>query len=583
MTNGRRGLIAVAATVCLPLLVAVAAVAGDRWHPTGDMAQAELHVRGFFGHPPLIGAAGRLGTLQAQGSHPGPALWVAMLPGYRLLGQSGWALEAATAMVHAAFVVLVLVFARRRGGTALTVLAALALAVLIRSSGPEAFTEPWNPWLAVLPFFAFLLLVWSVWCDDRAALPWAFGVGTFAVQCHVGYAALVGVLGLGAVLWAIRRQWWVPLAVGAAIAAVMWTPPVIDQVTASGEYPGNLRILYDYFRHPPDPFVGPRAAVKAFAGELNVAGAWVVGRGHQPTDDPNVLGFVAMVAAWASAVALAVRLRLRDALRLHAVLGVCSAVALVSMARVFGDFFDYVIRWMWVLTAVVALATVWTWWLAWRAHPRGRARPHVVGRLAVAALAAVTLVGSVQATGVESSGLRNSRIVAALAPRIADELDRDGTYLVRWDDIVSLGATGVGVLLDLERRGYDVGADRQHRAGVLPSRVLDEADADQVVYVLVGPAATDFRSRPDATLVATVDPRTPEERSRADELIASIDDRLDAAGLDDLTPITRQHLIIAALDPRVPPDVAQDISELIGLGLPAAAFLVPAGGSASGP
>jgi hypothetical protein len=244
---------------------------------------------------------------------------------------------------------------------------------------------------------------------------------------------------------------------------------------------------------------------------------------------------------------------------------------------VFGDFFDYVIRWMWVLAAAVALATVWTWWLAWASRPRAAIR------FVAVALAAVTLIGAVQATGVESSGMRNSRIVAALAPRIADELDPDGTYLVRWDDIVSLGATGVGVLLDLERRGYDVGADRQHRAGVLPSRVLDEADADAVVYVEVGPAATDFRSRPDATLVATVDPRTAEERARADRLVASIDERLHAAGLDDLTPITRQHLIIAALDPRVPPDVARDISDLIGLGLPAAAFLVPAAGSATGP
>ena len=49
------------------------------------MAQAELHVAGFFRHPPLVGAAGRIGemfTPYGQGSHPGPALWFALLPAY---------------------------------------------------------------------------------------------------------------------------------------------------------------------------------------------------------------------------------------------------------------------------------------------------------------------------------------------------------------------------------------------------------------------------------------------------------------------------------------------------------------------
>ena len=47
----------------IPVLVALVALRHPHWFPAGDMAQAELHVRGFWNHPPLVGAAGRLGTL----------------------------------------------------------------------------------------------------------------------------------------------------------------------------------------------------------------------------------------------------------------------------------------------------------------------------------------------------------------------------------------------------------------------------------------------------------------------------------------------------------------------------------------
>lgn len=50
----------------VPIIVAGIALAGRHWLPTGDMAQAELRLRGFWAHPPLVGAAGRLGTLNEQ-------------------------------------------------------------------------------------------------------------------------------------------------------------------------------------------------------------------------------------------------------------------------------------------------------------------------------------------------------------------------------------------------------------------------------------------------------------------------------------------------------------------------------------
>lgn len=555
--------------MCIPLAAGALALADEGWHPTGDMAQAELHVRGFFGHPPLLGAAGRLGTVAQQGSHPGPLPWAALLPGYRLLGQSGWALAASVALLAAASAVAALVVAHRRGGLALTVVTALGLAALVRSSGPEVFTEPWNPWLAVLPFALFVLLVWSVLCDDRAALVWATVAGSFAVQSHVGYALVVGGLGAGAAAWAIRRRWWGTIALAGAIGVVVWLPPIVEQLAADDGWPGNLRILWDHFSTPSEPPVGLANAVRAFAGELNVVGPWLVGRGHQPTDPPAWFGFAAMASAWSAAVAVAWRRRLDVALRLHGVLAAGCVLGVGSMARVFGDFYDYVIRWMWVLAALAGVAIAWTAWEAIGPRRRRALAASGVGALAVASSAATG-----GALGVEPSGERNSEIVAALAPEVAEHLDPDGRYLVRWDDTVSLGATGVGLLLELERRGFAVGADPFQRAGVLPHRVIeDPCEPAAVVHVAIGPAVDTLRRRAGAEEVAVHDARTPAERRRFDAVAADIDRELRDAGIEDLVPIVAQNFLAARLDPRFPTASEDELQVLIDLGLPAHAFI----------
>ena len=147
-----------------PIIVAlVVLLRGHAWFPAGDMAQAELHMRGFFSNPPLVGAAGRIvSDTGFQGSHPGPGLWVAMLPVYLIGGRSTHALLAAAASVHIVSVVLAVRLAFHRGGRLLAVLTALAALLVIRASGPDFMVEPWNPWLAILP---------SLDCEDVPYAP----------------------------------------------------------------------------------------------------------------------------------------------------------------------------------------------------------------------------------------------------------------------------------------------------------------------------------------------------------------------------------------------------------------------------
>ena len=183
------------------------AVHRERWFPTGDLAQAELHVRGFFGHPPLVGAAGRIGTLEQQGSHPGPSMWVALLPTYLLFVRSAYGLMVAMVVLHAVSVVAAVWLARRIGGAALAIAMFGAIVIALRAAGPQFLVQPWNPWAAIVPFLVFLLLVTRIVEGRLAYAPWAVLVGSYCVQCHAGYALLVGGL-LGGALVLVLVRWW---------------------------------------------------------------------------------------------------------------------------------------------------------------------------------------------------------------------------------------------------------------------------------------------------------------------------------------------------------------------------------------
>ena len=200
---------AVLVLLAVPLVVALISVSRETWYPTGDMAQAELHVAGFFSHPPLVGAAGRIGDAFApygQGSHPGPAMWFALLPAYLVTGRSSFGMELGMTLMQLTFIVLTVVVVRRLIGAAGGLLTAVVATVLVHAMGPAVFIEPWNPWGGVFAFFAFIALCWGISCGRHRWLPAAAFCGFFAVQCHTGYALLVG-SALAAMVVCLALQW----------------------------------------------------------------------------------------------------------------------------------------------------------------------------------------------------------------------------------------------------------------------------------------------------------------------------------------------------------------------------------------
>jgi hypothetical protein len=205
-----------------------------------------------------------------------------------------------------------------------------------------------------------------------------------------------------------------------------------------------------------------------------------------------------------------------------------------------------------------------------------RAAFAVAGALAVVAAGTAMTVNDATA---EVPARRDSRLIGGVSPAVADALDPQGRYLVRWHDPMSLGGVGYGVLLELERRGLTVGVDAWGSAAALPHRVMPEQTADAVLWVVTGakPIA-DFRARPDAVELGWYDQRTPAEQERSAQLRAELEARLVEVGRPELVAtIDTQYGIAPLVIGNV--GVPQDVKDLAGayddLREPIAVFEVP--------
>lgn len=566
--------------VAVPIVVALVVLAQHPLFPTGDMAQAELHVRGIWAHPPLVGAAGRIESdAGVQGSHPGPSLWFAMYPVYALFGRTAHALLAGAASVSIAAGALALWLARRRGGWTLVIVVLTLLAILVRASGPQVFTEPWNPWLAFVPFVAFLLTIWSLVAGDRRLWPLAIVLGSHCIQSHTGYIVVVVGLLAGTVAWVLLRDRtdrerlvsevrWLG---GAALAGfAMWTLPLIDQLTRD---PGNAEILVQSFATPNAPYLPKRVAAEAFLDQMSITGPWMTGPRLPHVSVPGVVGFAIL---WTAAVIVSLRRRDTTMVTLHAVLAGTAALGAVSIVRIFGSYFEYTVRWMWIVAGSVVIASI--------ASLVRSAPPRLLDRAPALSLV-VTLAFGVTATvqfadRAQVAGRGDGRLVGGLVDDVEDGIDSNGEYLLRWWDPAGLGGPAFGLQLELERRGVTIGVDEQFSAAALPHRVLDERDADGVLYLVVGAKIDDVRATPGVEQIAAFDPRTPAERERSDELRTEIETQLVEVGRPELIDaIDAQYgqarLVFA--EPPLPDELATLIGEFVDLRLPGAVFLAAPG------
>ncbi len=598
--RSRSGLsvIGLTARLAAPLVIALGVLSTPRWYPLLDMAQTELRVRDVWSsHPPLIGLAGRIGPFGHQGSHPGPMSFWALWPFYQLFGASAWALEAAGVALNVIAVGLSLWIARRRGGLPLLLAMAVVLALVMRAYGPSVLTQPWNPYLPVLFWPAFLLAVWSVLLRDVRMLVVVAVVGSFCMQTHISYLGLVGGLGLVAVVaagyhWfrADRQQRrrdtkWILIAV--ALGVVLWIPSVIDQLAHS---PGNLVALKDHFSDPPEDPIGVAEGLKVFFGELN---PWklltrpAIAEGQAQPGGGSIVPGLALLLVWGGSIAVAWKLRERALLALDFVIGVALALGAFSTIRIFGFVWYYLLLWAWTLVGMCLLTIGWAAvaYLRPRLSVPDRDRAARAGYVSLAAVLVIALAALTwDATSVTIPAPRASEVVGAVAgptAKVLKERSDDAPFLVTWlPDPISIGAQGYGLLNELDRRGVDVKAPSPHRAGATPYHVMNPKQATSEVHLAIGKTIDTWRAEPGYEEIAYYDPRTKAERIESDRLREEIIEDLRAAGLDEKIPQVDENVFTIALEPKATQQIREKISRFGDLGLPGAVFIGPPTSSA---
>ncbi len=576
--------------LAVPVAVAVVTLAAQHWYPVLDLAQTELRLRDVpTRHAPLIGLPGRIGRF-LQGSHPGPLSFYALWPVYRLSGGSAWSMQLAAAVCNVGAVLAAVWLVARRGGPAVVWSFAVALALVMRFYGASLLTQPWNPYLPILWFVVFVVAIWGLRCGDRLGAPVAVATGSLCVQTHISYAALVAGLGLlGAAALAVeavrgdpaRRRGAVRTLGGSALLGlVLWFPPLWQQAISDH---GNLGIVWRYFTDPPESGIGLRAGIEQILVHLN---PWSLLARRNVTSG-SVLPGVAVLTAWFGSVGIALQARERRLLELHLVLGTALVLGAVSISRIFGYVWFYLMLWAWALGALVLWATAWGGWLAWTRWVEASRHETTARRAptAAAAVAALVVVGvfAWEARRVEVPEPPLSDLMAALVPDLRRALEsgtvpgggRDGRYLVTYVDTVNIGAAEYGLVNELERAGFRAGGPPVLRWVVTPHRVLTPRTATATVHFSRGLDIPRARRTPGFTLVASYDPRTPVERRRYRALRREAIDRLDAAGRADLVPLVDENLFIATFDPRLDATTKRLLEELLDLGQPAAVFVGP--------
>ena len=543
----------VAGLVCLPLLIAVvrAVLADER--ATSDWALLELRIRDVgSADTPFVGPYSRFGW-----NHPGPLLFLLIAPFYRLLGADGGAMFAGAAILNLVCIAGILLISHRLGGRRLMVVTGLGLTLLTLGAGPT-IADPWNPYLALLPFALFLLAAASVANGDLVMLPVAIATGSFTVQAHIGYAVLVALVALWATAMALvmtRRRWIegqrpTPrrlAAIGAtslALLALAWVMPAIEQATTD---PGNLTEILDYFTTNTEEPAGWAEALRIMALEVQPVGPWL--GGGEPSNvfgalsTPSIWWALPLVALLIAAGILSWRRRDSTAGILLATVLVAMLAGLVATSRVTGITYFYLVRSWW---AVAMLGWVTVAWVAVRQWPRGTGQEHrILRHRLTAGVVALLAVGCV-VNGIDLAGgpapEPNRAAIDTMADPILGNLNPGGTYAVlpagqSWGE--SLYAT-VNLLVGSGRPAYshpyfitELGERRVFGGPGVPERF------DGTLFVATTEAVSDLDDRPGLRLLASYDPLTPAERAEYDALTAQLMAQFEAQGRGDLTEVAR--------------------------------------------
>ena len=463
-----------AALVLVPTIAAMVSALRNPWAPTNDWALLELQVRNVgTGDTPLVGAWSRFGW-----DHPGPLMFYALAPFYRLVPAEHGLLFAAAAVNFVTVAgAAATTFASTRARALVTL---LCLALLQWGLGIADLSDPWNPTLPILPFALYALVCIEVAIGGRRwPLPVAAGLAAFVVQSHVGFAQPVAALLLAALLvrwWTSRRRpagteaepdrppSWRRALPTVVVVVLTWLPVLIDQVAGSGNVGWITRWALG---RDVEGGMGFLTEGRLPAGDVAGAASWLLdpiglwlGRfepvetfGFALLDEQAAVRLLWLALAAVGVVALAWRARPADrppvvaagAIALAGVLATVGDLATARGAPVFWPF-----RWAGVVVMLVWLTLGWGVVAAVRSTSRcpSRAVVRVAGVVATALVAVPVALtvwhGSLGEQPVQGA----SEPLLRLVPTIEGEARRQPVVVANTVDMLEPVDIGLSVILD---------------------------------------------------------------------------------------------------------------------------------------
>jgi hypothetical protein len=501
------------AVTLVPLAVAAVRAVARGWVPVGDAATIGIRARDVLGggELPLLGPSTTSSwTSGIYQNHPGPLFYDALaVPAALFRGPAG--LVVGTVLIEAVAILGIFVLARRLGGPSFGLLALAMTAVLCWSMGSAVLVEPWPPNTLLLPVVCLVLLAWSVAVGDVACLPWLAGVASFVIQTNMSYGVLVPLLVAYACVELVRRRGglasfrrtaWVT----AAVVAVLWIQPLVEQVAGRGE--GNLsRIVRGLGEGPMT--LNWRTSVQSVADVVALPPWWArpsfadsfrFGLAANPLPPLGLallaLALVAGLLVWCR------RQALRDGddvsaagLTTAAVLLVASVVTANQTPTTGQGTVAYQLRWLWP----VALGV----WLAVAGFGLRRVARRPAARRVPVLLFGVTVVVSLLNLPWTNQGSTAPEPTAAVARDVVRAIERaelEGSLLVETDEGI-WDPYSEAVLFALQDEGVDVVVhDRIGYRMLGDSRRWDGHNADALVRV----SGSDWAmvDRPGARVIA---------------------------------------------------------------------------------
>ena len=271
--------------VVMPLVAAVIAIR-TRWYPIGDWATVTVRSYEVFSrHPPLIGMPSTVSTYTGSPvHHPGPLqFWILAIP-VRLFGEPGYGAVVGSALLSSVALAVFMGVAWRRAGRSGIFVAGILLAAMMAGLYLSPFRDPMNPFSALLPFAAFLVLCWSVLDRERWAWPFLVFFGSYAAMAHLTFTIGVAIVACATTAaWVVlhlrerrsgraesaRRRWALP-ATTLVVGLLCWSGPLYDQFFGSG----NLGLLIRG-SDSIEARRGLRAGVSALVDQLSMPPVWL--------------------------------------------------------------------------------------------------------------------------------------------------------------------------------------------------------------------------------------------------------------------------------------------------------------------